>query len=421
MDERTTLAVLSDHGFALGTLPDDPTRTRDLRRVSERFHRLEGILYLYGAGVKRGAAIDRPRILDVTPTLLALAGLSPARDMHGRVLAEALTLPAEPARIATYEKGRKDQERTAGREEKTDRALMEHLRSLGYLDARSPAGDRNLAAVLFREGRLRESVSLYEKLVKEKPDDPTLRTSLAGVLGSLGRYAEAREHLEKGLALDPLNPEGRHNLGVIHEREGRQEDAVAEYRNALRCAPGYEPSRKALLRLTGSDAADAPRTDAERRAFALAEEAAQAARRGDYQRARRLLAEAARLAPGYALVHQYRSNVAYLEGDHPGAVAALERALALQPDNVLYRENLERLRARAAAGAGPAGSGSPPTPRGPSRPHRQGTVNPGRISTAPAPHAGGRPRPPPVFEPPPRAGLSAPRAGLSSSPARPSL
>ena len=52
MDDRTTLVVLSDHGFELGALPDDPSKTRDMRRVSERYHRIEGILYLYGRGVR---------------------------------------------------------------------------------------------------------------------------------------------------------------------------------------------------------------------------------------------------------------------------------------------------------------------------------------------------------------------------------
>ena len=60
MDDRTTLIVLSDHGFSLGELPDDPSMTRDLRRVSERYHRIDGILYLYGRDVRRGHA-DRGR------------------------------------------------------------------------------------------------------------------------------------------------------------------------------------------------------------------------------------------------------------------------------------------------------------------------------------------------------------------------
>ncbi|HUO84337.1 MAG TPA: alkaline phosphatase family protein, partial [Thermoanaerobaculia bacterium] len=40
MDDDTTLIVLSDHGFELGVLQDDPSKLQDMRRVSERFHRL---------------------------------------------------------------------------------------------------------------------------------------------------------------------------------------------------------------------------------------------------------------------------------------------------------------------------------------------------------------------------------------------
>ncbi|HKI03955.1 MAG TPA: alkaline phosphatase family protein [Thermoanaerobaculia bacterium] len=354
MDGSTTLAVLSDHGFELGALPDDPSMTRDLRRVSERSHRLEGILYLYGAGVKPGAAFDRAGILDVAPTLLALAGLPPGRDMHGRVLAEALTIK-EPERIATYEKKDGGEKRAARAEapgdqasdQASDQAIMEHLRSLGYLDARSPKGDRNLAAVYYREGRLEEAAAQYRQLVAAEPDDAGLRTSYAGVLGSLGRYPEAREQLERGLEIDPLNAEGHHNLAVIHEREGQKEKAIEEYRAALRYAPAFEPSRQALLRLTGSAEVDGPRTAEEQQAFALAEHASQAARRGDYPRALADLDAAARLAPRYPLIYQYRSNVAYLMKDYPAAIAALEKALALQPDNALYRENLKRLREKS--------------------------------------------------------------------------
>src|SRR6185503_5193600 len=92
-------------GFDLGAPQDDPSKTRDMRRVSERFHNPEGVLYLYGRGVKARARLDQPTLVDVAPTVLALAGLPTARDMPGRVIAEALdTAPDVPA-VATYETG----------------------------------------------------------------------------------------------------------------------------------------------------------------------------------------------------------------------------------------------------------------------------------------------------------------------------
>ena len=139
-----------------------------------------------------------------------------------------------------------------------------------------------------------------------------------------------------------MNVEAYHNRAVVHERRGERDAAIRDYQTALRYDPQYEPSRKALARL-GARPPQEPRNDAERRAAALADLAAGAARRGDYAEADRKLDEAARTAPGLALVCQYRANVAYLRGDRAGAIAALQAGLKLEPDNALFRENLKRL------------------------------------------------------------------------------
>ena len=343
MDDRTTLVVVSDHGFELGALPDDPSKTRDMRRVSERYHRLEGILYLYGNHVRPRRRLDQPTILDVAPTLLALTGLSPARDMPGRVLSEGLDLAPALRQVASYETGAEVANAAAGGERGVDAAVLEHLRSLGYLDAQSPKGNRNLAAVLFQQGKFVEAAQAYEALVRENPDDAALRASWAGALGALGRYDESLAQLDLAIDREPLNPEAYHNRGVIYEKQGKREAAVAEYRSALRYNPQYVPSQQALVRLTGSGMVSSPRDDAERQALALAERASQAARRGDYQSAMQTLDEAQKIAPRSALVYQYRSNVAFLMGDRERAKAALRAALEIEPDNALFRANLQRL------------------------------------------------------------------------------
>lgn len=343
MDDHTTLMVVSDHGFQLGTLPDDPSKTRDMRRVSERYHRLEGILYLYGLHVKPHRQLDHPSILDVAPTLLALVGVAPARDMPGQVLTDGLDIASGPRQIASYETGAAVANAAPAGDHGVDPAILEHLRSLGYLDTQSPKGDRNLAAVLFQEGKFAEATQAYEALVRDHPDDAALRASYAGALGALGRYDESLTQLNASIEKEPLNPEAYHNRGVIYEKIGKPDAAVAEYRQALRYNPQYAPSQQALARLTGSAMANAPRDDAEQRAQALAEQASQAARRGDYPGAMQLLDEAEQTAPRYALVYQYRSNVAFLMGDRERAKAALRRALEIEPDNALFKTNLQRL------------------------------------------------------------------------------
>ncbi len=353
LDRDTTLVVLSDHGFELGILPEDPSRLRDMRRVSEQFHRDHGVLYLYGAGVRPNTRLDEPTLLDIAPTLLALAGLPPAADMPGRVLREAFVGLDEPARVATYENpGQRAEPKApatpaqpAAASSAADQALLEHLKSLGYLSGSSSKGDRNLAAIAFEAGDYRKAAQMYQALVEQEPGDAALRASFAGALGALGRYDEAIAQLDRSLAIDRLNPEGHHNRGAALERLGRREEAIAAYREAVRYRGDYAPSLQALARLGVATTTKAPPASAnERRAVALAEEASSLARRGDYADALARLSDAERLAPRLALVCQYESNVAYLAGDRPRAIRALERCLGLEPDNALYRTNLERLR-----------------------------------------------------------------------------
>ncbi|MGB5401536.1 MAG: tetratricopeptide repeat protein, partial [Thermoanaerobaculia bacterium] len=220
------------------------------------------------------------------------------------------------------------------------------LEALGYLGGvQSSEGERNLAAIAFEDGRYDDALEIYQRLIEADPEEPGLRTSLAGALGAMGDYEGALDQLESALALDPLNVEAYHNRAVIHERQGNPDLAIADYNTVLRYAPDYEPSRAALLRMTGSASANTPSSDAEQQASFIAEKASQAARRGDYETALTLLDHAETIAPQYSLVFQYRSNVAYLMGDRDAAIAALERALELEPDNALFRANLTRLQA----------------------------------------------------------------------------
>lgn len=366
MDADTTLMVLSDHGFQLGELLEDPTQSRDMRRVSEEFHRSRSSLFLYGRGVVPGGGWRDADTLDITPTLLALAGLPAGQDMPGRVLEEALTIEV-PERLSTLEQqgagGRKSARRgdTPADEggggngaegevdAEVDAAVLERLRSLGYLGGAGEAGDavskndRNLAAILLREGEYREAAKSFQRLLEQEGDDAVLLTGLAAALAHLGRDQPALEALDRALELDPLHVPALFNRGLLHERTGRREAAIADYRTALRYDAEHRPSRRALERLGVPVVGRAAVTEAEQRAGQLLRQARDLARHGDYRAADRLLMEAEELAPDAAVVLHYRANVAYLEGDREAAVRFLERALVLEPDNQLLRENLDRL------------------------------------------------------------------------------
>ncbi len=304
-DRTTTLVVVSDHGFRLGESGDPEAPAR--RPVGHAFHAPEGLLYLYGHSVRR-AALDGATVLDVAPTVLTLLGLPAANDMPGRVLAEALALPAPP-RVTTYG------------------------RPAPIPETRPPQGQEGAA----------EAVWAYRSFVEGSPADPSLRLRLAYALRAVGQEDDALAQLDAALGLDPLNAGAYLSRAALHEKRGKTENAIRDYRDALRCKPGLRPAREALQRLTGSDRVSPLRNEAERRASSLADEAARLAEKRDFETALARLDEAARLAPDLALVYQYRANVAYMRGDSEGAIASLRKALRLEPDNVVLRENLRRL------------------------------------------------------------------------------
>ncbi len=101
-------------------------------------HRLEGVAVLAGPDFRRGGSIEGATIFDITPTVLALAGLPAADDMPGRVLERALApelLASRPAgRVATYETGGQGAAAAAAdANPEASEKVKSRLRSLGYL------------------------------------------------------------------------------------------------------------------------------------------------------------------------------------------------------------------------------------------------------------------------------------------------
>ncbi|MDH3284804.1 MAG: alkaline phosphatase family protein [Acidobacteriota bacterium] len=131
VDDDTTLVVCSDHGFG-------PARTAAaIARELSGVHRMKGIVILYGRGVVPGAPIEGASVYDLAPTILALLRQPLAGDMRGRALLDALDenarLAADLPPVATYETGETSAGEAQPIESPTDDAMLEQLRSLGYI------------------------------------------------------------------------------------------------------------------------------------------------------------------------------------------------------------------------------------------------------------------------------------------------
>jgi hypothetical protein len=171
------------------------------------------------------------------------------------------------------------------------------------------------------------------------------------VLGVAGFAASSRPALAAGAVAVTASVAAAVNLlGALYGTHFCRHDryAPARYLAALRDGVGVSLP---LLGPLGAPNGDAARESGHDRARWLVSEAQVAVARGALESARESLELAAELAPDLGLVHREAAAVAYRQGDLLAAVAALERAAAIDPNDHSLAGNLEAFRRMLASGA----------------------------------------------------------------------
>jgi predicted AlkP superfamily phosphohydrolase/phosphomutase len=128
------LPVLRNHRYELDDEIFHHEAFTDHRHLPRGVHHPDGIVVIAGDGVPAGASVDGS-VLDVTPTLLYMAGLKPPEALDGVVLADAFSpehLKEHPIEsVAALSSGKRDESSPYSEEEEA--AIEESLRGLGYL------------------------------------------------------------------------------------------------------------------------------------------------------------------------------------------------------------------------------------------------------------------------------------------------
>jgi cytochrome c-type biogenesis protein CcmH/NrfG len=155
--------------------------------------------------------------------------------------------------------------------------------------------------------------------VAASPDHAPLRTELAKVLVAMGRAGEAVPHLERAIALDDDgSAEARYLRGMVEVQTGQAEAARQSFEAAVRRHPRHFAALNALGML--------------------------ALRSDDIEQALGHFQQAVEAYAGSAAT-QANLGLAYLRLERPAeAVAPLEAALALEPDNPKRRQMLDQAR-----------------------------------------------------------------------------
>ncbi|OGR90950.1 MAG: hypothetical protein A2V88_15610 [Elusimicrobia bacterium RBG_16_66_12] len=83
----------------------------------------------------------------------------------------------------------------------------------------------------------RDSESLYLRILAQDPGQTVARNNLGLVLAAKGRTEEALEQYRLALRLRPRYAAARNNLGAVLLKSGRLDEAEAQFRQALSCDP----------------------------------------------------------------------------------------------------------------------------------------------------------------------------------------
>ena len=99
-------------------------------------HRMDGILFLSGPGMRQGYSLSGASIMDIAPTVLALLGVPVPNEMDGRVLEAALSgalLDELNITFASTEGLKPDLAPTTEMSPEDEEILVTRLRDLGYI------------------------------------------------------------------------------------------------------------------------------------------------------------------------------------------------------------------------------------------------------------------------------------------------
>ncbi len=316
VEDGAVLLVHSDQGFKWGS--DRPCGLASGSWATAAFwHRPEGVLVLWGAGVRTGQPRGAARLVDVAPTVLALLEVPGDRRMTGEPVAAAF---AKPLRFS-----------------KADRAGLAVARVAA--GAASDAESSEYAKKLLALGYLSPG-----ETTAVAPPGGTLPGLTEGAWNNLGTYElqtkknlpAAKAAFEESLRLRPDYYSPMFNLAVLHREQGDVRGAEDWLIRSLHAVPG-DPS------------------------IAVVGWAREWGKRGKPAAAQSLLARAETEFPGNEAIGRERAHFLHENRDCAGAVKALApfEASTADPktlnDLALYetclgrREAVERLLARSLA------------------------------------------------------------------------
>ena len=191
---------------------------------------------------KAGPPIGPPLVEGGLVALAAAASLSFVlvnADPIGGLL-RFRTILAPEARLSEHERGYGNEKLMAMYIARGDgEAALDYARRALESDTRNPRYLTNVGLAYYRLGRHSEAIPYLEDAVRRDPTRWPAQFDLGLSYLSMERYGDAAEHLGYAARHGADRPDVFHSYGIALFRSGRQDSAVAVWKNILVRWPEY--------------------------------------------------------------------------------------------------------------------------------------------------------------------------------------
>jgi tetratricopeptide (TPR) repeat protein len=237
------------------------------------------------------------------------------------------------------------------RKNQPEKALAEFEK--GYRHNPQSAGLLSgLVQMYMRQGQADEAIDLCEERIRANPEDVFAYNMLGMVQAGLKNYREAESALTKAIEIQPLWPPPHTNLANLYLVQGKKQEAIAKFENALSTNPKNAAAYLSLGLLYERDQDYPSAIDVYERAlkenpnfwvaannlaFLISEYSDQ---KTELKRAVTLAKSALEKRPGDPAIMDTLAWAYFRLGDHDQARDVLEKVVATAPDTAIFNYHM---------------------------------------------------------------------------------
>jgi Tfp pilus assembly protein PilF len=231
--------------------------------------------------------------------------------------------------------------------------VEDHLKKAISLDPKFYLALHYLGDVYFGKGDFEKAIEQYQSFLDIQGDDPSVLNNMGLAYMNLERYGEAIPRLQKALAFDPLNIEMRHNLSAVYRDHGMLDKAAEGFQSIIDMDPGYPNVHNDLGGVYRKQGRDQEALEEFRATIKYGQKRLSSSPQDpqllvelayayneikEYDKAKKLIAEALRLDPTNQKAYWTLANIYKSAKRFDTALAVLDKAEKLSSKKYLFIE-----------------------------------------------------------------------------------